>query len=560
MKVAFLTSYNSDIIFKEFTSFVNKNGFELELWRNNYGTVEQNVFNIDSLLYSFNPAAVIVHLEPEFLLGDFGFNLLALTIEQRKNKVASIKQNILMFISSICKNSPSSKIVFENFASRSPSYIGTLDINTEYGLTEIILELNIYLLTLKKEFSGRLIISDFHSLLSNYGKDNAYDLRMYRLAKYPFERSFSTKLFEHYFTSLYCLFQPRKKCMVVDLDNTLWGGIIGQDGIDNIQLGSSGIGESFVQFQKLLLNFYNSGIFLAICSKNNYEDAIEVIERHPDMILRKNFFSSIKINWFDKASNILAISKELNIGTDSIVFIDDNPAECELVKQQLPDVEVVNLAGDPDDYIKQLLAVTSLSTVSLTEEDLARNSMHSADELRKDLAQNLANLDEYFKSLEMKAYINVNNFSHVSRVSQLTQKTNQFNLTTRRYSNEEIKAFMSSQTHKVFTLKLVDKFGDNGIVLTAIIDTSSGNWIIDTFLMSCRVIGRQAETALLNHIFAEAEKCGTSTIIGQYFPTRKNLPASHFYFDHFFVQLNETDWKIKLPSRTIEHHITVVVE
>ncbi|MBA4319817.1 MAG: hypothetical protein C0412_15570, partial [Flavobacterium sp.] len=520
MKIAFLTSYNSDFIKREFHSYCSSKKFSFDLWWNNYGAQEQNVYDKNSPLYSFQPDIVVIHFEVETLLGDIASDILSLSVSQRDDRIQELKQKISLLLGTLTNNLPNSKIVIENFLYRGQSLLGILDVNIQNGLNETLYKLNLFLTESKRKFGERIIINDFDSLVASIGKNNVYDLRMYHLGKYPFDYTFNTKLFEHFYSALLPLIQPRKKCIVVDLDNTLWGGIVGQDGIDNLQLGSAGIGESFVQFQKLLLNYYRSGVFLAVCSKNNYEDAIEVIEKHPGMILRKGFFSSIRINWLDKATNISSIAKELNIGIDSIVFIDDNPAECELVKQQMPEVDVINLTGEPDNYIKQLLAVVSLQSVSLTEEDLFRNLMHSADEKRKEAVQSFSNLDDYYKSLEMKAFIGENNTSQISRVAQLTQKTNQFNLTTRRYTNEEIKLLMSSEQHKVYTLRLVDKFGDNGIVLVAIVKTSNSQWTIDTLLMSCRVIGRQAETVLLNFILDKAKKAGAAVVSGQFVPTK----------------------------------------
>ena len=560
MKTAFLISYNSDFIKKEFQAYFSGKHLSSDFWWNSYSTHEQNVFDVNSSLYSFEPNIVVLHFEIESLLGDFSSDILSLSVSQRTARVEGVKQKITLLLKTLSKNLPNTKIIVENFTYRSPSYLGSLDSNISTGLNEVILKLNLFLHDLKNEFGERFIINDFASVIASFGKANAYDFRMYRLGKYPFDRSFNPKLFEHFYTALLPFFSPRKKCLVIDLDNTLWGGIVGQDGIDNLELGSAGIGESFVQFQKLLLNFYRSGIFLAVCSKNNYEDAVEVIEKHPDMVLRKEFFSSLRINWMDKATNITSIANELNIGTDAIVFIDDNPAECELVKQKMPEVEVVNLVGEPDNYIQQLLSVTSLQTFSLTEEDLSRNTMHNADEKRKEAELSFINLDDYYKSLDMRAYISVDNPAQVSRVAQLTQKTNQFNLTTRRYSTEEIKNFMSSPEHKVFTLRLVDKFGDNGIVLVAVIKTSAIKWTIDTLLMSCRVIGRQAETALLNFILAHAAKAGAGLLFGQFQPTKKNAPSANFFKDHSFSQLNETDWEITLPAEMKNHYINVIVE
>jgi FkbH-like protein len=560
MKIAFLTSYNSDIFNKKFENFLTQKNPDYKIWWNSYGLQEQSVYDESSSLYKLNPDLIIIHYEIEWLLGDLINDVLSISESNREKFIEETKTKLNSLTKTLIEKFPRAKIIFENYFRRSWTSIGTLDTNINLGINDTVSVLNNYLFLLKKKYGEQIIIHDYAGLVSEHGRTNCFDSRLYRLAKNPFAISFCKILFEHYFEIIEILSSSRKKCIVVDLDNTLWGGIVGQDGFDKIELGGSGSGEAFVQFQKALLNFYRKGIFLAVCSKNNYEDALEVMEKHPDMLLRKEHFSSLKINWTDKAANIKSIAQDLNIGTDSIVFLDDNPAECELVKQQMPEVEVINLTGDPDNYIKQLLGVNSLKTVSITEEDISRNLMHSANEKRKDFEQSFSNLDEYYKSLDMHGYVSVNEQSQISRIAQLTQKTNQFNLTTRRYSVEDIKKFMSDNLHRVYSLKLTDKFGDNGIVLVAIVNVGSVEWYIDTFLMSCRVIGRQAETALLNEIINDAIKGNISILKGEFIITKKNAPAEKFFSSHSFKLSAGNFWKINLPNNSNNHYINITRE
>jgi FkbH-like protein len=557
MKIAFLTSYNSDLIKKDFDELFRQRSSLVESWWGGYSLHEQSVFDSQSAFYRFEPSVVLIHYEIESLLGDLITDPLTFDEINREKILDSTKNKIKSIIKTVNKKLPGAKIVFENFIIRSPLSLGILDSNIKLGVNEIVSSLNLFLYELKNEFHNGLIIHDYSGLISCYGKNNVFDFRLHRLAKYPFEKSFNKILFEHLYSIINVLVKPRKKCIVVDLDNTLWGGIIDQDGIENIQLGHLGIGEAFTQFQNTIMSYYHRGFLLAICSKNNYEEVIEVIEKHPDMILRKKYFSSIKINWLDKTVNLKSIANDLNIGSDALVFLDDNPAECELVRQQLPEVEVINLTGDPDNYIYQLLSIDSLNTIVLTEEDRSRNQMFAADEKRKEFEISFSNLDDYYKSLQMTAFISVNNFSHLSRVAQLTQKTNQFNLTTRRYSIEEIKKYADNSSYKIYTLRLVDKFGDNGIVLVAIVMKDNYEWIIDTFLMSCRVIGRQAETALLNTILKDAQNEDARIVKGIFIETKKNAPASDLFERHNFKKTNETEWVINLPTQYQTHHIKI---
>ena len=557
MKAAFLTSFNVDLLKRNCQKYINEKNINIELWWHSYAQYEQSIYDTASSLYKFKPEIVILHLEIESLLGDYFYDLLSLSENEREKLVADIKLKLKSIITRILENFDSCKIIVENFISRERSNLGLLDQNITYGISQITLELNQFLNELKSIDYERIFINDYNSLVSNIGKENWFDMRMQHLAKQPINYNKFDLLVHHYFIIIESFLYPRKKCIVTDLDNTLWGGIIGQDGIDNIKLGGSGIGESFVQFQKLLLNFYRQGIFLAICSKNNYDDVLEVLDKHPDMILRKEYFSSIKINWTDKAQNIFEISDELNIGLDSLIFLDDNPAECELIKQQIPEIISVLLTGDPDNYIKQVLEIKGLQTTFLTNEDFQRNKMFAADIQRKELRTHVTNMKDFYKSLQMSAIIEINKPSNVSRVAQLTQKTNQFNLTTKRYSIEDIKSFISNKDYRVYSLRLEDKFGDNGIVLVAIVKKDKMNWLINTLLMSCRVIGRQAETALLNEIIADAEKENIEEIIGEYIPTKKNKPAENFYLDHGFSKKDDNAWILKLPFVAHEHQINI---
>jgi len=560
MKIAFLTSFNSDMFKKDFERYLEKSNLKCDLFWNGYSLHEQLVFDENSRLYEFQPTLIFIHFEIESLLGDLAYDILSLKDKEREIKIEEAKIKLSAIVKKLTEKLTDSLIVIENFIPRSNSYLGVMDLNITCGLIEITNNLNYYLLSLRQEFQNKIIINPYSELISKYGVDNCFDLRLYHLAKFPFAKKFYLNIFEHYTDIIKVITSPRKKCIVCDLDNTLWGGIIGQDGIENIQLGGSGLGEAYVQFQKLLLNFYRRGIFLAVCSKNNYADAIDVIDNHPDMILRKKYFACIRINWDSKPLNIKSIADKLNIGTDSLVFIDDNPAECELVKMQMPEVEVVNLAGDPDNYIEQLMKINSLQSVFITGEDLSRNLMYMVDIKRKLEETTYGNLNDYFKSLNMRAEISINTESFFPRVSQLTQKTNQFNLTTKRYSNEEINKFVTSGNYNVYTLRLIDKYGDNGIVVVAIIEKENDQWYIDSFLMSCRVIGRQAETALLNTIIEDALKENVKMLRGNFIKSEKNAPAQEFYRMHNFIEKSNNYWELELPDQLKEHFIKIIRE
>ncbi len=289
---------------------------------------------------------------------------------------------------------------------------------------------------------------------------------------------------------------------------------------------------------------YEKGFILAINSKNNEENVMEVFDKHPDMVLKPNNFAVMKINWQNKAQNMLEIAQELNIGIDSLVFFDDSPAEIDLIKQKLPEVQTVHLSCSPIFFPRILEELDYFERLKYTKEDMTRGQMYTAQIKRSNLEKSSLDIEDFYKSLEMKATIKQDDNFSISRLSMMTQKTNQFNLTTKRYSESDIKQFIKSKDYKLFSLKLEDKFGDNGIVGLVIIRIKNQEWLIDTFLLSCRVMGRTIETSILSHIVDMAKKENARRIIGQYIATDRNIPVKNLYKDHKFESftVNENDY------------------
>jgi FkbH-like protein len=344
---------------------------------------------------------------------------------------------------------------------------------------------------------------------------------------------------------------------VLDLDNTLWGGIIGEDGIEGIKLSNASPGIEYVDFQRGLLSLYNRGVILAVCSKNNYDDAIKVFQEHPAQVLKEEHFASMRINWQNKAANIAELAKEINIGLDSMVFFDDNPVERAQVSQTLPEVLVVELPKNPRLYRETLENLNVFDVLSLTKEDLVRGEMYAGKRKRAELEQSASSIEDFLRTLDLKVKIQpVNNFD-TPRVVQLIGKTNQFNLTTRRHTDAEVRQFRESKDAIVYSMAVTDKFGDEGVVGVAIVKIKDDDWWVDSLLMSCRVIGRSVETALIAKIVADARESKAKRIIGEYIPTKKNPPAADLYERHGFGMPEETDnngtsWILNLDTDTVE--------
>lgn len=330
--------------------------------------------------------------------------------------------------------------------------------------------------------------------------------------------------------------QGPKKVLVLDLDHTLWGGVIAEDGIEGIELGdSSPRGEAFKAFQKYLLALSERGVLLAVCSKNDHARAVEVFEKHPEMVLRLEHFAAFKANWDPKSDNLQRIADELHLGLDSFVFADDNPAEIEIVRQFQPLVEGVLLGPDPAEFIGRLQAGRHFEPRTVTEEDLGRTAQYRQERRRTELAASVTDMPAYLASLEMRATIKEFDALDLPRIAQLIARSNQFNLTTVRRSETEIQGLLSRPDYRCFTMRLEDRFGDSGLISVVIAKVEDGVFVIDTWLMSCRVLKRQVEDEIMIEIFRIAEVAGCAKVRGIYLPTAKNGMVAGIYEAFGFV-------------------------
>jgi FkbH-like protein len=339
-----------------------------------------------------------------------------------------------------------------------------------------------------------------------------------------------------------------KKALIFDCDNTLWHGILGEDGYKNIKMGDDSYeGRIFQQIQEKALELYNKGIFICLCTKNNYDDVIEVINKHKDMRLKKENFSVIKSNWKNKVDNIIEIAKELNVGLDSLVFIDDSDFELEFVKQKLPEVRLFKVPKDISKYYYLFnKEIQFFYKFNQTQEDKIRNIDFKNQLERKKLRTKFTKIEDYLNSLNIKITINLNDKKNLSRISQMTLKTNQFNLTTRRYSEKQIKNFLANKKYLIFTLSLKDKFGDSGITGLAILKMEKPNnsSVIDTFLLSCRIIGRNVEYAFMNFIISYLKKKNINLVRSNYIRSKKNDQVKNFYEQcSFEIEKNKKEKK-----------------
>ena len=395
----------------------------------------------------------------------------------------------------------------------------------------------------REQFSGVSFL-DLDQLVMQIGRDNFFDSRMWYFSAFPFAPEGALAVANAVMTLAASIHHTKAKVIVVDADNTLWGGVIGEDGINGIALGQEYPGRAYVDFQKRLLSLQQRGFILALCSKNNPDDLYEVLRDHPHQLLKIEHFAAQRVNWLPKPDNLRSIAEELNLGLDSFVFVDDSDHECAAVRHSLKDVLVIQVPSKAVEVPFCLDAVARLEITSLTKEDLEKTAMYSQERQRKSQLEELTDtggsIEDYLQSLNMKMKVGLNDISLLPRLAQLTQKTNQFNLTTRRYSEQDIAEKIGDSNTFVFHFSLADNFGDSGIVGLAIIEHRAGTSAqLDTFLMSCRVIGRKAEQAFLSSILRKLKAEGIEELFAEYIPTRKNSLVQSFLLDNDFLETGE---------------------
>ena len=495
-----------------------------------YNQYNQEILNSKSKLYEFSPDLTFLIIDSRSLFGSLFYSPYSISNSHRKefveNKINEIKSLVTTF-----KQNTKSKLVISNFGIPTYSPYGIFESKTEYGFQQMIRDLNSKLNDILKDDSS-VYIYDYNGFVTRFGELNVFDYTkfFYGDVKINFD------IIPHLANDLIGYVKPflglDRKCIVLDLDNTLWGGVVGEEGFEGIKLGPTAPGNAFVEFQRYLLSLQQRGIILAINSKNNPEDALQVIREHPNMVLREEHFACLKINWDDKISNMKEIAEEINIGLDSMVFFDDDPVNREYMRLNLPEVLTIDLPSDPSQYARTLMDLNDFNVLKITNEDLKRCKMYFQERQRIEFEKAAPNLGEFLKQLNIRLKIKKADLFTMPRISQLTLKTNQFNLTTRRYQEEDIKKFSEDENMVVRCIQVEDKFGDDGITGVFIVrKDSKTEWTIDTFLLSCRVIGRGVEEGMFAHILQLAKNEGITKIKGMYIPTKKNKPCENFLSD-----------------------------
>jgi len=448
----------------------------------------------------------------------------------------------------------SAALIVHNLEEPSGACDGILDSQVRGGQLQALRRINDSLREIAGESRGVYVL-DYNALAARQGRDRWFDERMWLTAKLPMGSGGLSVLAEEWLKYLCPLAGRICKVLVTDLDNTLWGGVVGEDGVEGLRLDTEYPGAAFVSVQRALLSLRRRGILLAISSKNNRTDAWPVLETHPNMLLRPNDFTAEFINWDDKPNNLRKIAAQLNIGLDSLAFLDDNHAERDRVRAELPEVTVLELPVDPLGYAAIIRDTPELQRLELSQEDIERGRLYAQRRQGIEASQNYSNVEDFYFSLEQKLEIGNVTPATLARIAQLTQKTNQYNATTKRYSEQQINELASSPGCEVLWARSRDKFGDNGIIAVLITRQRDQVCIIDTFLLSCRVISRGIETALLAFLMERCRAEGIRTVQGSIMPTAKNEPVRSLYERHGFHKSStngeETIWTLDLQSAEI---------
>ena len=458
---------------------------------------------------------------------------------QSKNEVDEFFDKILYEFEIVTKNLKATSLVLLNkFTSYPFSLFQIRESNLEY----LVSKLNSFI---EQNIPSNFKLIDIEKIISHNGVDNSFDMRYFYSSKSLYTISFFKSYSKFVRPFLVSANGKSKKALILDCDNTLWKGVLGEDGFDSIEMSlASKDGAIFHEIQSIILSLNKKGILLGICSKNNESDVQEVIDSHPDMQLREKYITINKSNWNDKATNIIDISKELNIGLDSLVFLDDSPFEINLVRERLPEVHTLLRPDNLFDYPNMLRKNLDLFyNLSQTKEDKNKIKMYKQQVQREKLKNDSLDIDSYLKSLCLEMKIYENDDKTIPRLSQMTQKTNQFNLTTKRYTEKDMETFMSSESSKVFSFSVSDKFGDSGLTGLCIV-TSEDNFSsceIDTFLMSCRIIGRNLEYSFMKYLFDKLESEGTACIRSQFIMSSKNQQVKNFYDNCSFELIGEDE-------------------
>ena len=499
-------------------------GYQIDLFEAEYNQVERQFLDPSSELYQTD-ADYIVLFQSTHKLGE-KHSLLPPSQQE------SLAEERLAFIASVCENPmlASKKIICLNYPEIEDTVFGSYATKVTSSFTYQVRKLNMGLMDLSQQYAN-LFICDIAGLQNKLGRDMMFAPNVYVSTEMVLSIDALPYVASRVMDIICAIKGQFKKCLILDLDNTVWGGVIGDDGLEGIQLGHGlGIGKAFTEFQMWVKKLKQRGIIICVASKNNEETAKEPFEKHPDMVLKLEDIAVFQANWETKVDNIRTIQRILNIGFDSMVFLDDNPFERNMVRENIPGITVPELPQDPGEYLEYLYSLNLFETASYSQADKDRTKQYQVEAKRVSLQKTFSNEADFLKSLDMTSVVSGFNKFNTPRVAQLSQRSNQFNLRTVRYTEADIEALGQNPDVIDLSFTLEDKFGDNGLIAVVIMKKQDEETLfIDTWFMSCRVLKRGMENFTLNTMVEAAREKGFKRIIGEYLPTPKNKMVENHY-------------------------------
>ncbi|MPR11732.1 HAD-IIIC family phosphatase [Microvirga tunisiensis] len=517
-------------------------GIDLDVLQGNYGQLQQDILDSGSPMYAARPDFIVlcVH-EKDLLLG-----------EQCYDAAAAVEAELIRWrqLWSAIASNCDAKIIMHNFAKPAEDPFGNFARFLPGSRSSMIDRLNE---RLAETAIGIVSIIDCDRLSALLGKRNWFSPSYWHASRQAVSFSGLPLLAKQTGATIAAHLGLMKKCIAVDLDNTLWGGVVGEDGTNGIRIGpESSEGTAYADFQRYLLSLKNRGILLAACSKNNPADAREPFCKRSEMVLRLTDFAAFEANWGPKTESLRKVAQTLNIGLDSIVFVDDNPAEREIVRQIMPEVEVVILPEDPSGYSRTLAESCFFETSSFTPEDAARSNQYLARARAEELSRSAGTLEEFYTSLQMRADVARADQTTFARIVQLIMKSNQFNLTTHRYGDSDVRRLLADPDYLLLTFTLKDCFTDHGLVSVVGLRRHGDVLEVDLWVMSCRVIGRTFEACIVSELFGVARELGCRLIHGLYKPTAKNSMVAELFPSFGFTPVENQDRDVRHFAAEVE--------
>jgi len=544
LKLALLSDAATQRFVPLLRALFHRHRVHAEIYEAPFDGIELEVYDAKSGLYQFAPDVVVILNAIQALRAKFLGNLgnQASLVQQTAEKMAGIWEAV--------QSHSAATLIQSNFVLPYERFFGNFDHKVPDSFYATVAVLNASITQAARQQNG-VLTNDVEAIASWIGRRNWFDDRFWDSAKYFCTLDYLPLVAKNLVDIVMASRGQVIKCIVLDLDNTLWGGVIGDDGLDGIQLSAHGDGEAFHRFQLYLRELRNRGILLAACSKNEIENALLPFEKHPEMVLKRDDFAAFVANWSDKADNIRQIRETLNIGFDSMVFLDDNPFERNLVRELIPAIVVPELPEDPADYVRAISELNLFETTSFTADDLKRTELYRVENERKQAQASFASVEEFLQSLDMRITVARFDSFNLPRIAQLIQRSNQFNLTTRRLSASECRTLMDDDRYIPLYAKLADRLGDHGLISVVVLERRGQDLAIRDWLMSCRVLARGVEQFVMNLVFEHAGQLGLTRVTGEYSPTAKNSIVKNFFAQFGFAKLeegnsNHTHWA--LPS------------